>query len=52
MNDMNPARQAFEDELHEVILEAITCSATPLHQVITNAADRLIELARRVINEE
>lgn len=48
MNDMNPARKAFEDELHDIIAAA-RCGAT----IITaKTADRLIELARRVINEE
>jgi len=45
---MNPARKAFEDELHDII-GAARCGATI---IIAKAADRLLERARQVINEE
>lgn len=48
MNDMNPARQAFEDELRQLLIDS--WKEKPIK--VSQAADRLIELARRVINEE
>jgi hypothetical protein len=50
MNHMNPARQAFEDELRQLLIDAWNAESVTLN--VTQAADRLIELARRVINEE
>ena len=48
MNDMNPARQAFQDELRQLLIDS--WKEKPIK--VSTAADRLIELARRVINEE
>lgn len=45
---MNPARHVFENELHNIICAAMCGSDI----IVTKAADRLIEMARRVINEE
>ena len=48
INIMNPARKAFESELYNIIGAAM-CGDTIS---ITKAADRLLERARQVINEE
>lgn len=45
---MNPARQAFQDELRQLLID----SWKEKQISVSQAADRLIELARRVINEE
>jgi hypothetical protein len=46
----NPARQDFEDELRQLLIDAWNAESVTLN--VTQAADRLIEMARRVINEE
>ena len=45
---MNPARQAFEDELRQLLIDS--WKEKPIK--VSQAADRLIELARRVISSK
>lgn len=45
---MNPARKAFEEELRQLFIDS--WYGIPIS--VTKAADRLIERARQVINEE
>lgn len=50
-SDMNPARKDFREDLHKALIEA-RAHAVPIYDILNKYADRLIELARRVINEE
>ena len=45
---MNPARHVFENELRNILCAARSGADI----IVSKAADRLIEMARRVINEE